>query len=249
MRNHRSLSILFFSVIVVALIFFTISFAAQKTATAQVVDSADQAGSSAEPEPVLHGEDAPTAAEAWASSAEPMTGTAVNFLSPPDTPAPTAPDEGNAPDALISWRIIGSALRPRENDVSYTITGSGGCSYVTTGDAFTVWNAPVNLPQGSVINTVRMYYSDTSASNSSAWFTIYDLYGNIVDEWSVTSTGDLGNGFNDSALIEHTIDYSTYSYLINWRPVVSGSSMALCGFRIFYEPPPFGLNFLPAVIN
>lgn len=103
------------------------------------------------------------------------------------------------------------------------------------------------LPQGAVVETLRMYYNDTSASNSSAWFTVYDLYGSIVEEWSVSTTGSTGNGFNDSATIDHTVDYSTYSYLLNWRPVVTGSTMQLCGFRIFYTPPPFGLMFLPTV--
>jgi hypothetical protein len=38
-----------------------------------------------------------------------------------------------------------------------------------------------------------------------------------------------------------TTDYSLYSYAINWRPYVLGSSMQNCGFRIFYEPPHVGI--------
>ena len=64
------------------------------------------------------------------------------------------------------------------------------------------------LPQGSWVDTMRMYYNDTSATDSTAWFTVYDLYGNIVQEWAVNSSGNSGNGFNDTALISHTIDYS-----------------------------------------
>jgi hypothetical protein len=186
--------------------------------------------------------------EAWDSSAEPPAGTTMEQLSPPDGPM-ALQDDALAPEGLVSWRVTGSALKPRENDVSYTIGGSGGCTYVTGGDAFTVWNIPVILPQGTEVDTLRMYYYDTSGSNMSAWFTVYDLYGDIVQEWSVSSSGNSGNSFNDSAAINHTVDYSVYSYLINWRPVGSGSSLQLCGFRIFHNPPIFGLNFLPSIYD
>jgi len=154
-------------------------------------------------------------------------------------PAETGRDAADGA-VLVSLRYTGSALKPRENDVSYTINGSGSCVYVTAGDSSTVWNHKVtSLPQGSQVDTLRMYFYDTSGSNSSAWFTVYDLYGNIVSEWPVSSSGSGGNSFNDSAQINHMIDYSIYSYLINWRPSVTGSTMQLCGFRIFYN------DFLP----
>ncbi|MGD9902898.1 MAG: hypothetical protein AB7U83_05475 [Vicinamibacterales bacterium] len=145
-------------------------------------------------------------------------------------------DRATAP-VVHNWRIVGSALKPRENDVSYSVSSGGSCAYVTAGDASTVWNAVPQLPDGAVVDTLRMYYSDTSASNSTGWFTIYDLYGTIVQEFPVSSSGSAGNSFNDSAAIGHTVDYSVYSYVLNWRPVVVGSAMQLCGFRVFYTTP------------
>lgn len=184
--------------------------------------------------------------EWWNSSDEAPPGTPAEHLSPPDSPSVSSlQNDVLAPEGLTSWRVIGSALKPRENDVSYAVNANGSCTYVTAGDSFTVWNVPLDLPQGAEVDTLRMYYNDTSASNMSAWFTVYDLYGNIVEEFSVSSSGDAGNSFNDSAPINHTIDYSIYAYLINWRPVGSGSSLQLCGFRVFYNPPLFGLGFLP----
>lgn len=192
------------------------------------------------------------AGDLWLSSADAPAGTPLERYSPPDEAvaslggaADIAPHSPDAPDALVSWRVAGSALKPRTNDVSYAVNSSGGCTYVTSGSTFSTWNIQPMLPQGAVVDTLRMYYNDTSASNSIAWFTVYDLYGAIVSEWSVSSTGNFGNSFNDSASINHTIDYSLYSYVINWRPVVTGSTMQLCGFRIFYTAPPFGLAFLP----
>jgi hypothetical protein len=135
---------------------------------------------------------------------------------------------------LVSLRISGSTLRPRESDVSYTVSSSGGCVYVTAGDATTVFNTPLSLPNGVRVDTLRMYYSDTSAASTTGWFSIYDLYGTVFEEYSVSSTTSGGNSFNDSVQINHVIDQSVYSYAINWRPQVSGSSMQLCGFRVFY---------------
>jgi hypothetical protein len=172
-----------------------------------------------------------------------------------DAPAGVPPEAYSAPDQVTTfnrdealdspmdtpgpgtWRVTGAGLKPRENDVSYTVNSNGSCTSVTSGDAFTVWNAVPALPDGVVIDTLRMYYSDTSASNSTAWLTVYDLYGAIVQEWSVSTTGNIGNSFNDSVQIDHTVNYSIYSYLLNWRPAVTGSTMQLCGFRVFYTTP------------
>ena len=189
--------------------------------------------------------------ELWATSAEAPAGFPLDRFSPADSPVTVNQEEAHnaieAPDGLISWRITGAALKPRENDVSYTVNGSGSCTFVTAGDNSTVWNIAPALPQGAVVDTLRMYYYDASGSNTSAWFTVYDLYGSIVQEWAVSSSGSGGNSFNDSTAINHTIDYSIYSYLFNWRPNSTGSTLQLCGFRVFYEPPPFGVAFLPSI--
>lgn len=185
----------------------------------------------------------------WLSSADPPPGISLDALSPPDQPNLDNDSLDETPELLQvtrSQRITGSALRPRDSIVDFNINSTGACIYAVN-NAFDVFNTPIWLPQGATVNQVRMYYNDTSASNSTAWFTVYDLYGEIVDEWSVSSAGNLGNGFNDSPVIDHTIDYSSYSYLLNWRPVVAGTTMQLCGFRIFYEAPPFGIQFLPYV--
>jgi hypothetical protein len=185
----------------------------------------------------------------WNSSAEAPEGTPLESYSPADDPALPNQEDIIEGGGLVSWRVTGSALKPRESTVSYSTDANGSCGYVTAGSNFVVWNTPVHLPNGSVIDTLRMYYYDTSGSNTTGWFTIYDLYGSIVEEWSASSSGNSGNSFNDSAQINHTIDYSVYNYVINWRPNVTGSTIQLCGFRVFYTPPPYGLGFIPAVLN
>jgi hypothetical protein len=197
----------------------------------------------------LPGASAEDISELWLSSADPPPGISLEALSPPDQPD-GAIDRLNESSELLqvvkSQRITGSVLRPRTSSTGFAPASGGGCIYAQNnpGDVF---NTPVWLPQGAKVTFLRLYYNDTSASNSVAWLTVYNLYGVIVEEWAASSTGNAGNGFNDSAAIDHTIDYATYSYVLNWRPNTTGTSMQLCGFRIFYEPPPFGIQFLPYV--
>lgn len=176
------------------------------------------------------------------------------LLSPPDLDGAGSGPQSDGPllspegVVLRDLRLAGSVLRPRASGVGYTWGRGGGCIYNTSGNAGEIWNAPLTLPEGARINTVRMYYYDESDLNATGWFSVYDLYGALVEEWSMTSSGNGGNGFADTfPVIDHTIDYSAYSYTVNWRPMHQGAGMQLCGFRIFYEPPPFGLSFLPWV--
>lgn len=151
--------------------------------------------------------------------------------------------------AIVDFRVAGSTLRPRSSDVEWGWGSGGGCIFASAGNTFTIFNTGLYLPQGSNVLAMRMYYDDTSASDSVGWFSVYDLYGALVDEWSVTSVGNTGNGFNDTEMISHTIDYLSYSYVLNWRPTDLGSDTQLCGFRLFFEPPPFGAAFMPVVLR
>lgn len=195
-------------------------------AAAQRVAAQDTAGTPA---------DTPSSAEAGSVPAEHAALPAEPALDPADVRATTT-----------YWRVAGSAFKPRASNVSYDVNSQGGCVYVTAGSTSTVWSAVPQLPQGASVSRLRLYFNDTSASNAQAWFTIYDLYGNIEREVLVTTDGNAGNSFRDSAAINHTVNYAAYSYLLNWRPLVTGNSMQLCGMRLTYESP-FGATFLPAL--
>lgn len=178
-------------------------------------------------------------------------GTPMENLSPPDLPLSAAnADEAAAPLASYFYlRVAGSVLRPRGSDVEWLPGGDGGCIYASSGSTSRWWNTPVYLWQGATIKYLRMYYNDTSASNCQAYFTVYDLDGDIVDEWGVQSSGTPGNDWQTSSEFTHTVDYTSYSYVINWQPNDTGSDMQLCGFRVFYYPPTFGVAFLPSVMK
>jgi hypothetical protein len=176
---------------------------------------------------------------------------------PPSAPIverePGADRANSAPNAVTSnssVRFVGSTLRPRENDVSYTTNSNGSCVYVTAGDAMTVWNLPLALPEGAKIEWLRMYYRDTDVvDNFTGWFSKYDLYGSLVQEWSVSSSGNVGNSYSDVLITPtETIDYGIYSYVLNWRPSAVTNTLQLCGFRLFYTAPVGGI-YLPIIIR
>jgi len=152
---------------------------------------------------------------------------------------PVVEVEDMAPAASLPQaylRVAGSVFRPRRSSTDWGDSASGGSVYASSGSSLTVFNTPVYLPQGSIVDYIRMYYYDASSSDCYGWFTIYDLNGEIVDEWDAVSSGTSGNGFSNSDPINHTINYGTYSYVLNWRPNQLGSTMMLHGFRIFYYP-------------
>ena len=71
----------------------------------------------------------------------------------------------------MQHRIAGSVLRPRDSAPSYSSI-TAGCIYAES-DEYTVWNAPVYLPQGATVDDVRFYFFDGSVSTDSiAWFTV-----------------------------------------------------------------------------
>ncbi len=154
----------------------------------------------------------------------------------------------NAPTYNATIRFSGSALRPRASGVGFDTNGEGGCIYTTSGDPNVVWNLSLDLPQGAKIEWLRMaYYDNDPAHATTGWFTKYNLYGEVVNEWGVSSVDTPSKYSYSDVLITptETIDYGSYSYLLNWRPSALSSNLQLCGFRLFYSLPP--LNFLPVV--
>ncbi|MFN2151224.1 MAG: hypothetical protein ACK2T5_06475 [Anaerolineales bacterium] len=153
----------------------------------------------------------------------------------------------------VSWsnfRYIyaaGSALRPRNSGQDWATSGSGGCIYATSlgGE---VMNLHLDIPTGSRIDYLRIFFYDTSDSNSQAWVTTYDGASGIDDIAYVTSSGTGGYGTYLSPYVGHIVDNASDAYVLNWRPVVTGSTMMLCGLRVAYRVPLVDL-YLPLVIR
>jgi len=190
------------------------------------------------PLPATTNSDIPPSANADAAS-PPDWSTFFTEPQPDDTV-----DGGITDNAGINWSTLyyyyhaaGSVFRPRDSSVNWGNDSSGGCLYLASGDVGMIFNIPLDIPDGVQIEYLRIYYNDTSASNSSAWVTRYDDEGNLEDVTYVASDGNAGYGTNLSAQLFHVVDMTNYSYVLNWRPYVVGSTMQLCGLRVAYRLP------------
>jgi len=69
------------------------------------------------------------------------------------------PLEGGGYSSNFSYaHVAGSSLRPRTSNTEWSTDGSGGCLYVTGGNTFTVYNVHLDIPIGSRIDYLRVYY-------------------------------------------------------------------------------------------
>lgn len=159
-----------------------------------------------------------------------------------DTLIPEGAPDQVEPDADPNWsnfyyyHVTGTALRPRESSVNWA-SGNPGCLYLTSGDSSVVFNIHMDIPNGARVDYLRIFYYDTNATNSTAWVTQYDDAGGVSDITSVDSDGNAGYGTMLSPLLEHIVDSVNYSYLLNWRSNVIGTTMQLCGLRVAYRLP------------
>ena len=161
----------------------------------------------------------------------------------PIMPEPQADDNDGAQAAETAdpeWTsfhyifVAGTTLLPRNSSVQWTY-GAGGCVYSNSTDQ--VLNIHLDIPDGSRIDYLRIYYYDTSAANGQAWVTTYNGAGATNDLVSVQSSGNSGFGYKVSAYVGHVVDTSTRAYVLNWRPNQTGASMRLCGMRVAYRLP------------
>ena len=157
-------------------------------------------------------------------------------------------DEPNQPQAGTAYlHLSGSSFIQMYSDVDYTYY-SGGCVYHSAGSAsHTFMNLGLILPSGSRIKSLRFYFYDTSASDS----TLRLRQMNDGDEWvdvaSLNSTGTGGLSYVSTSSLDYLIDYTNYSYVLQYQGNVIGSTMRFCGVRIGYAPPSIFGVALPLV--
>ncbi len=183
----------------------------------------------------------PPKANGVAPSSSP-TGAPAGQVAPiPETPPSAATANGTETPA-VTWNhsvtYLGNTFKPRENDVNYRVTNTGGCVYVYTGNVQQVWDVGVTLPEGAQVQWLRMYTYDAAPNIAlKGWFSKYDHFGNLITEWPVQTTTS-GYQYTDVLISPpETIDYNTYTYAINWQPGGAGTNLQLCGFRLFFYLP------------
>ncbi len=155
---------------------------------------------------------------------------------PPRSPASPQPDQPAASALEYLW-IAGSSFHPLDSSTTYSYPGSG--CIAKTGGSNSAFAHRVVLPQGAVVNYLRLYYYDTSTSTVTAFFTTYDGAGNFNERSNVASVNQAaGYGSALSPLMNFTVDQfsSAINVAVNLG-AQNDSTLRFCGVRIAYEPP------------
>lgn len=170
------------------------------------------------------------------------------MLYPDENPPQTAALAPNAPNASFSYYFVsGATLVGRSSSNSYTYDGLG-CVYV--GSDGLVLNTDMQIPVGSEIKYLRVYYYDTNNPGFiTGYISKYPPNASAVDIAAVSSpsTGTPGAGFVVSSRITQTVDYENFPYLLIGRPSDANQNLRVCGMRVAYYAPVIGYTFMPII--
>ena len=169
--------------------------------------------------------------------------------------SPTAPgvpldDRALFPNATAQYyHVPGSVLMPVDSSTTLAYDYMG-CVHAKTGGA-NLLNAPLDIPSGSTITGMRLFYYDSNAStNVQAWITRYDMDGVDFDDIvNTTSSGSSGRGniWGDADPTMGVLDTYSWSYVLNVRVNSASNTLQICGLRVMYYSPAGCCNYLPAI--
>jgi hypothetical protein len=144
-------------------------------------------------------------------------------------------------DRSVTW-IPMAAFQPREGASTWTYQGDGYVSRATGADL--LW-APLTIPNGALIDTVRLWMYDQSAGSMTVYLTQFGGIGDsFVDIGSAVSSG---TGETSIAFFPaHTTNYSSYFYVIYVRMPIDAALRAK-GVRVLWyrqvSPAPATATF------
>lgn len=168
-------------------------------------------------------------------------GSPLNPLQIPGADHPWLDERPDTESAVVYdyIHVAGSTFQTRGTSSGYTY-GNNGCIYRSSGSQY--FNLEVNLPEDATITYLRIYAYDTSTSNQTAWLTSYDHSVPTsppvtTDLTSVSTSWSTGHNTALSGAISHGVDNLNKAYALVWNPGATGSTMQLCGLRIFYNTP------------
>lgn len=187
--------------------------------------------------PYVVNNDGASLALAWYSDATGNTlalcGAQVLYIAP----YPYLPSTANTPTSVIdaAASFAGSTFRPRDSSIDYTYSGVG-CVTSSAGGAFTI---DVDLPGGSVINTVKLYFYDTSSANGLTIFlTTYNGVGGFSDRLVFTN-GSAASGFGTQVGALSTplvVSQASFSLVLT-ASLPGDTNVRLCSVQIGYAQP------------
>lgn len=115
--------------------------------------------------------------------------------------------------------------------------GGAGCIQRSSSSGY--YDLQLQMPDGHEIKGFRYYYSDSSASSSTAFLYTIDNTGTFSNELSITSTGDTGYGAIYASMPATTlVDNFNYRYGIRFSTGETGSNQIICGVRLWMDSNP-----------
>lgn len=128
--------------------------------------------------------------------------------------------------------VAGSSFVPREGGTTSTYH-SAGCISRASGSQWFVY--PLQLPAGSRIKYVRVYYNDTSTTaNLTAALTRYDGSGINLDEVLFSTAASSGFGSYLSPETNVVVDNLGYATQLLLTFGESSPTLQFCGMRVAY---------------
>jgi hypothetical protein len=167
---------------------------------------------------------------------------------PQVVPTPTGPGSSPSQAPASSLRylsVAGAVFLPANSGYSYQYCNSGCIRANSSG----YWRAPVNLPDGSVIKSIRIsYYNGSDSLATTAWLTRYKVDGDYLDMIAVNSRAASTTGigyFSDTSgelTTDNIIDNLNYVYTFIWSGFTVHDPpltrvQRLCSVRVAYIPP------------
>lgn len=130
-----------------------------------------------------------------------------------------------------------SGASPYDKSSTYVYSGSGCIHRNTPSGSW--YELQLQMPDDHQLIGFRYYYSDSSASSSTAFLYTIDNTGTFSNELSITSTGDTGYGAIYASMPATTlVDNFNYRYTLRFYSSENSSNQEICGVRLFMDSTP-----------
>jgi hypothetical protein len=163
--------------------------------------------------------------------------------------ADNSPDNPEEPDETLAidyMHATGYAFKSIIEGTTYT-NSAGGCLYTTAGAPYLF--SGIIIPDGSVIEYVRMYYKDTSEANDASLVLYQYGEGSSTNLLTISTVGTYPGVRTHSESVDIVINNAVYGYGFEWAAPGNSDTTQICGYRITYTPPSIFGVALPIIMK
>ncbi len=165
------------------------------------------------------------------------------------TDGPAKAPLGAAPQTLLPYDTFFATQGLVFVPVSSSMTSHGGQAGCRSSDVPGDYFASVNIPHGSVVDTLEVvFYNPSALSAQHSYLGL--MQGSDSGTWSGVVYKDFANlsqGYHIESIAAsgHVINTYIGSYTFMWHS--NGADTQLCQARLYYRPPIWMASYLPSV--